>query len=208
MELDHVAEVRNYADLFNGTEACWLEVPQHNLTGERDVGRRVPLQIGNSTLNLTRSQNWAPGQTTYIYSPRSEDLTGGTLPHEELVLAGYPTGVTVPEPVEWDPSSWTNLLETGVFEPSWTPAADGDGMLWVELRLYRSDYEVERFTCALADDGSARLETGWSPEEMAATELFVARVHQGFTDHPEYGRLYVWSFQSMKFIDFEPLPSD
>jgi hypothetical protein len=76
-------------------------------------------------------------------------------------------------------------------------------MLWIELRLYRAKYDMERFTCAFVDDGAARLETGWYPEEIAAAELFVARVHDGFTDHPDFGRLYVWSFQNMKFAQFE-----
>jgi hypothetical protein len=199
MQVDSTAADRNYFDSTSGVEACWRSVPQFTLPGTRGLGSSVDLAVGGDTLQLRKSMQFIPGEISYVYSPDREDLLDGTTPGAELVLAGHPTGVEVPPPIEWEAGSWTELLATGTFEPRWTPSSTG-GMIEVELQVFDSSYNEEAFFCSLHDDGHAIIPTGWDPANFAAVQLTFARVHDNVVQHPDLGTMYVKSFQNIALL--------
>ena len=192
---------RSYHAFFKYVDRCYIEVGDHDVRGERRLGRDLVLRVGDDDLTLRERKNWAPGETFYVYDPADQADIRGTRPGAALVLEGIPTGVTVPSAPELDAESYVSFRGTGVLDARWTPG-DGASMIWVYLNLYSAqDGTATQAFCTLRDDGRAIIDLGVS--HPSSVELNFGRVHHGIVQHPEFGLLDVLAQRLTRYVELD-----
>lgn len=174
-------------------------IPALSIRGDREVGDALTLTVGADPILLRRTRQ--QGQYIYQYDPDDLHLQIGQVTGSELVLEGFPTGVVLPPPLELEAGFpfLAQGLETGEVDLTWTPAEDPRSGLFVDFRVWDLQGVPSILSCALRDDGRARLSPGDIPAEIGQIDLVLGGAPTRVVEHPQFGTILVRTLRQLSF---------